>query len=124
MKFHIFSYSVKRIIYTLSNFLRFCFDNYVSSNRWGFVFFNKVSVSFFKLKIFSKMKFNFSNNNFMFIPDQLAPTIKRALKERARRKARSIAYGVYNSVNRFLFPRIRKSRHTIKRNRIANSKKV
>ncbi len=115
-----FPYRFKKLVYNLSNFSAIKYKQFIRFNFWRTVFLGKLANAFTFLNMFSAFSFSVVTNNKMFIPDQFSTLIKSSLRQKSRKKARGIVYGVYNRVIRFLFPRSRPSRNFIKKGKFSS----
>lgn len=110
-----FPYKFKKLVYNLSNFSAIKYKQFIRFNFWRTVFLGKLANAFTFLNVFSVFRFSVVTNNRVFVPDQFRTLINSSLRQKSRKKARGVVYGVYNRVIRFLFPRLRPSRNSIKK---------
>ena len=104
----VFPYRFKKLVYNLSNYLFFSYKLHLRFKFWRCLFAGRLACVFAHVIWFSKFHFDFCTNNKMFIPNQLKPIIYSTLRQKSKKKARGIVYGVYNKINRFLFYKSRK----------------
>lgn len=115
-----FPYKFKKLIYNLSNFSTIKYRQFIRFNFWRTIFLGKLANAFTFLNMFSAFSFSVVTNNKMFVPDQFSTLINSSLRQKSRKKARGVVYGVYNRVTRFLFPRSRPPRNFIKKGKFSS----